>query len=174
MDRSHSDWREMVKSEILNMEQLFTQPHLHWNLEPLAILWTSPTSSRSQVVVPAVLFCFLITDWSKAKQSEVAQLFLTLCDPMDCSLPCSSIHGIFQARVLERVAISFSNAWKWKVKVKSLSCFWLLATPWTAAYQAPPSMGFSRQSTGVGCHCLLQRGHACIHFVHLMKAKDSL
>ena len=46
---------------------------------------------------------------------------------------------------LERVAISFSNAWKWKVKVKSLSRVQLLATPWTAAYQAPPSMGFSRQ-----------------------------
>ena len=55
------------------------------------------------------------------------------------------IPGILQARTLEWVAISFSNAWKWKGKVKSLSCVWLLATPWTAAYQAPPSMGFSRQ-----------------------------
>ena len=95
------------------MEQLFTQPHLHWNLEPLAILWTSPTSSRFQVFVPAVLFCFLITGWSKAKQSEVSQLCPTLCDPMDCSLPCSSIHGIFQARVLEWVAISFSRGSSW-------------------------------------------------------------
>ena len=57
----------------------------------------------------------------------------------------SSIPEILQARILEWVAISFSNAWKWKVKVKSLSCVWLLATPWTVAYQAPPSMGFSRQ-----------------------------
>ena len=64
---------------------------------------------------------------------------------MDCSLPGSSIHGIFQARVLEWVAISFSSAWKWKVKGKSLSRVRLLANPWTAAYQAPPSMGFSRQ-----------------------------
>jgi len=55
------------------------------------------------------------------------------------------VPGIFQARTLEWVAISFSNAWKWKVKVKSLSCVRLFATPWTAAYQAPPSMGFSRQ-----------------------------
>ena len=55
------------------------------------------------------------------------------------------VPGILQARTLEWVAISFSNAWKWKVKVKSLSRVWLLATPWTAAYQAPPSMGFSRQ-----------------------------
>ena len=69
----------------------------------------------------------------------------TLSDPMDCSLPGFSVHGILQARTLEWVAISFSNAWKWKVKVKSLSRVWLLASPWTAAYQAPPSMGFSRQ-----------------------------
>ena len=64
---------------------------------------------------------------------------------MDCSLPGFSVHGILQARTLEWVAISFSNAWKWKEKVKSLSCVWLLATPWTAAYQAPPSMRFSGQ-----------------------------
>ena len=55
------------------------------------------------------------------------------------------VPGILQARTLEWVAISFSNAWKWKEKVKSLSRVWLLATPWTTAYQAPPSMGFSRQ-----------------------------
>ena len=64
---------------------------------------------------------------------------------MDCSPPGSPVPGILQARTLEWVAISFSNAWKWKVKVESLSHVWLLATPWTAAYQAPPSMGFSGQ-----------------------------
>ena len=69
----------------------------------------------------------------------------TLCDPRDGSSPGSPIPGILQARTLEWVAISFSNAWKWKVKVKSLSRVRLLATPWTAAYQTPPSMGFSRQ-----------------------------
>ena len=69
----------------------------------------------------------------------------TLCDPIDCSPPGSPIPGILQARTLEWVAISFSNAWKWKVKVKSLNRVWLLATPWTAAYQAPLSMGFARQ-----------------------------
>ena len=69
----------------------------------------------------------------------------TLCDPMDSSPPGYPIPGILQARTLEWVAISFSNAWKWKVKVKSLSRVRLLATPWTAAYQAPPPMGFSRQ-----------------------------
>ena len=69
----------------------------------------------------------------------------TLCDPIDGSPPVSPIPGILQARTLEWVAISFSNAWRWKEKVKSLSRVWLLATPWTVAYQAPPSMGFSRQ-----------------------------
>ena len=69
----------------------------------------------------------------------------TLCDPRDGSPPGSPVPGILQARTLEWVAISFSNAWKWKVKVKSLKRVWLLATPWTAAYQAPPSMGFARQ-----------------------------
>ena len=69
----------------------------------------------------------------------------TLCNPIDGSPPGSTIPGILQARILEWVAISLSNAWKRKVKVKSLSRVRVLVTPWTAAYQAPPSMGFSRQ-----------------------------
>ena len=69
----------------------------------------------------------------------------TLCDPIDGSPPGSSVPEILQARTLEWVSISFSNAWKWEVKVKSLSHVRLLATPWTAPYQAPPPMGFSRQ-----------------------------
>ena len=69
----------------------------------------------------------------------------TLCDPIDGSPPGSSFPGILQARTLEWVAISFSNAGKWKVKEKSFSHVQLLATLWTTAYQAPPSMGFSRQ-----------------------------
>ena len=69
----------------------------------------------------------------------------TLCNPIDGSPPGSPVPGILQARVLEWVAISFSNAWKWKVKVKSLSHVQLLATPWTAAHQPPLSTGFSRQ-----------------------------
>ena len=73
------------------------------------------------------------------------QLCLTLCDPIDGSPPGFPVPGILQARTLEWVAISISNAWKWKVKVKSLSRVWPSATPWTAAFQAPPSMGFSRQ-----------------------------
>ena len=66
----------------------------------------------------------------------------TLYNPIDASPPGPSVPGNLQARTLEWVAISFSNAWKWKVTVKSLSHVQLLATPWTAAYQAPPSMGF--------------------------------
>ena len=73
------------------------------------------------------------------------QLCPSLCDPIDGSPPGSPIPGILQARTLEWAAISFSNAWKWKVKVKSLSRVQLLVTPWTTAYQASPSMGFSRQ-----------------------------
>ena len=69
----------------------------------------------------------------------------TLCDPIDGSPPGSPVPGILQTRTLEWVAISFSNASKWKNKVKWLSRVRLLATPWTAAHQAPPSMGFSRQ-----------------------------
>ena len=73
------------------------------------------------------------------------QLCPTLCDPIDGSPPGPSVPGILQARTLEWVAVSFSNAWKWKVKVKSLSQVQLFATPWTATYQALPSMGVSRQ-----------------------------
>ena len=86
-------------------------------------------------------------NWSPhaATAAKLLQSCLTLCDPIDSSPPGFPVPGILQARTLEWVAISFSNAWKWKVKVKSPSRVWLLATPWTAAYQAPPSMGFSRK-----------------------------
>ena len=85
---------------------------------------------------PSILYviCYLVT-----------KSCLTFCDHTDCNPPGISVRGISQARILEWVAISFSNAWKWKVKVKLLSRVWLFATPWTAVYQAPPSMGFSRQ-----------------------------
>ena len=77
-----------------------------------------------------------------AAAAKSLQSCLTLWDPIDGSPPGSPIPGILQARTLEWVAISFSNTWKWKVKVKSLSRVLFLATPWTAAYQAPLSMGF--------------------------------
>ena len=77
--------------------------------------------------------------------AKLLQSCLTLCNPTDGSPPGSPVPGILQARTLEWVAISFSNAWKWKVKVKLLSRVRLLGTPWTAAYKAPPPMEFSRQ-----------------------------
>ena len=80
-----------------------------------------------------------------AAAAKSLQSCLTLCDSIDGSPPGSPIPGILQARTLEWVAISFSYAWKWKVKVKSLSRVRPSATSWTAAFQAPPSMGFSRQ-----------------------------
>ena len=79
-----------------------------------------------------------------AAAAKLLQSCPTLCDPIDGSPPGSPIPGILKARTLEWVAISFSNAWKWKVKVKSLSHVQLLATPRTVAYQTPPSVGFSR------------------------------
>ena len=91
------------------------------------------------------MFKLRISHFSLAAAAKSLQSCPTLCDPMDGSPPGSPIPGILQARTLEWVAISFSNVWKWKVKVKSLSCVRPSATPWTAAFQAPPSMGFSRQ-----------------------------
>ena len=80
-----------------------------------------------------------------AAAAKSCQLCPTLCDPIDDSPSGSTVPGILQAITLEWVAISFSNAWKWKVKGKLLSRDRLFGTPWTAAHQAPPSMGFSRQ-----------------------------
>ena len=84
----------------------------------------------------------------------------TLCNPIDSSPSGSPVHGILKARTLEWVAISFSNAWKWRVKVKSLSRVRLSVTPWTAAYQAPPSMGFSRQEYWSGVPLPSLNGHS--------------
>ena len=99
-----------------------------------------------------VWFPYGLLSYSQSKPAAAAaaaakslQSCPTLCDPIDGSPPGSPVPGILQARTLEWVAISFSNAWKWKLKVKLLSRVRLLATPWTAAYQAPQSMGFSRQ-----------------------------
>ena len=100
---------------------------------------------EGSTVLELLLLLLLLSHFSRVQ----------FCDPTDGSPPGSPIPGILQARTWEWVAISFSNEWKWKVKVKSLSHIWLLATPWTAAYQASPSMGFLGRSTGVGCHCLL-------------------
>ena len=105
-----------------------------WSLILLPVRKPAWTSGISRFMKPVA-----------AAAAMSLQLCPTLCDPIDGSPPGFPIPGILQARTLEWVAISFSNAWKWKVKVKSLSGVRLLVTPWTAAYQAPPSMGFSRQ-----------------------------
>ena len=89
-----------------------------------------------------MLFLTWVTAAAAAKSLQSCP---TLCDPIDGSPAGSPIPGILPARTLEWVAVSFFNAWKWKVKVKSLSRVQLSATPWTAAYQAPLSMGFSRR-----------------------------
>ena len=141
----------------------FTQTHTHWVAD--AVQPSHPLSSPSP---PALnlsqhqgLFKWVSSlhqvakvlefqlqhqslQWTAAAAKSL-QSCPTLCNPIHGSPPGSSVPGILQARILEWVAISFSNAWKWKVKVKSLSPVRLLATPWTAAYQAPLSMGFSRQ-----------------------------
>ena len=85
-----------------------------------------------------------------ATAAKSLQLCPTLCEPIDDSPLGSPVPGILQGRTLEWVAISFSNAWKWTGKVKLLSCVWLLMTPWTAAHQGRPSMGFARQENWSG------------------------
>ena len=97
------------------------------------------------VTLTVLCILMLILHSPDAAASKSLQSCPTLCDLIDGSPPGSTLPGILQARTLEWVAISFSNAWKWKVKVKSLSRVRLFLTPWTPAYQAPPSMGFSRQ-----------------------------
>ena len=119
-----------------------------WSLVPLPFLKSAWTSGSSWLTYCWSLAWRILSITLLACAAAVAkslQSCSTLCDPIDSSPPGSPIPGILQARILEWVAISFSNAWKWKVKVKSLSRARLLATPWTAAYQAPSSMGFSRQ-----------------------------
>ena len=93
----------------------------------------------------AIVGVFIPRGSPAAAAAKSLQSCPTLCDPIDGSAPGFSVPGILQAGTLEWVAISFSHAWQWKVKVKSLSCVQLVATPWIAAYQSPPSMGFSRQ-----------------------------
>ena len=102
-----------------------------------------------------LLICGILKNGTAAATAKLRQSCLILCDPRDGSPP---IPVILQARTLEWVAISFSNAWKWKMKVKSSDSVRLLATPWTAAYQAPPSMGFSRQEYWSGVPLKISNG----------------
>ena len=110
----------------------------------------------------------LVLSKPAAAAAASIQSCLTLCEPIDGSPPGSPVPGILQARTLEWVAISFSNAWKWKVKVKSLSHIQLFSTPWTAAHQAPPPMGFSRQEywSGVPLPSPLSKPVVMLVWVH--------
>ena len=118
----------------------FTEQFFHFILHLLysycLIIW---------VYCSLCLLTYMFWNKRSTTTTKSCQSCSTLCDPIDGSPPGSPVPGILQARTLEWVAISFSNAWKWIVKVKLLSRARLLGTPWTAAYQAPPSMGFSRQ-----------------------------
>ena len=106
---------------------------LHWQMGSLSLV-SHRNPKRTPAAAPVA-----------AAAAKSLQSCPTLCDPTDSSPSGSAIPGILQARTLEWVAISFSNAWKGKVKVKLLGHVRLFEIPWTAAYQAPPSMGFSRQ-----------------------------
>jgi len=139
---------------------------LHW--KTALVVKIRMSSSKNRIIDSEFWLLVLSSDWLKhdpefyidildwpifansslslfAAAAKSLQSCPTLCNPIDGSPPGPSVHGIFQARVLERVVISFSNVCKWKLKVKSLSHVRPLATPWTAAHLAPPSMGFSRQ-----------------------------
>ena len=106
--------------------------------------YTDSSQKEKKIYCILTYICGIWRNWYAATAKSL-QSCSTLCNPIDSSPPGPAVPRILQARTLEWVAISSSSAWKWKVKVKSLSHVWLLATPWTAAYQAPPSMGFSRQ-----------------------------
>ena len=112
--------------------ELLCKLHLSYMIQTL-------TNAHEMYVFYSCMCC------TYAAAAKLLQLCPTLCNPRDGSPPGSPVPGILQPRTLEWVAISSSSAWKWKVKVKSLSRVRPSATPWTAAFQAPPSMGFSRQ-----------------------------
>ena len=150
------DWTWAVRAQSPNhwisrelpLHMIFYIANYHPFVSTLGI--PSSISCEANLMINLLSFCLSIRDfispyfWRTAATAKSLQSCPTLYDPIDGSPPGSAIPGILQARTLEWVAISFSNARKWKVKVKSLSRVWLLATPWTAAYQASPSMGFSR------------------------------
>ena len=117
-------------------------------MQPTLNTWRVIVHTEGRVIYRNYLEFFCIVSHHPciaAAAAKSLQSCPTLWDPIDVSPPGSPVPGILQASTLECVAISFSNAWKWKVKGKSLSCVQLSATLWTSAHQAFPSMGFSRQ-----------------------------
>ena len=136
-------YRDLVRNEIQNFQgcELLSKSGLYFtpNIKGFACKTT-----RFRLLGCSVLN-YSRFGTAAAAAAKSLQSCPTLCDPIDGSQPGSPVPGILQARTLEWVAISFSNAWKRKVKGKLLSRVRLLATLWTAAYHAPPPMGFSRQ-----------------------------
>ena len=128
---------------------LYCQGNFDWRRNVPSCLQHSLKRKSTLITInKTIIFLIIIiisTGPDITATAKLLQSCPTLCNPIDGSPPGSTVPGILQARTLEWVAISFSIALKWKVKVKSLSRTWLLATPWTAAYHAPSSMGFSRQ-----------------------------
>ena len=114
-------------------------PHRHQPTR-LSCPWDSP-GKNTEVGCHFLLQCMTVKS-----ESAVAQSCPTLIDPMDCSLPCSSAHGIFQARVLEWGAIAFSK--ESESVTHSVVCD--SASQWTIAHQAPLSLEFSRQGCWSG------------------------
>ena len=141
----HRGWQEKEEWMACSLEtcESASAPG-HWERSSCAVGLPPLPSAASRGAGPHPM-----SSWGCGRRLAAAakslQSFPTLCDPTDGSPPGSPVPGILQARTLGWVAISFSSAWKWKVKVKSHSRVRLVATPWTAAYQAPTSMGFSRQ-----------------------------
>ena len=139
----HTTWHVVLSSSTRDCTPSPLHPPLHW----LQVVLTIGLPGKS-------LYC----SYNQPQGLADGQLLLlllshfspTLCDPIEGSPSGFPIPGILQARILEWVAISSSTAWKWKVKVKSLGHVRLVATPWTAAHQAPLSMGFSRQECWSG------------------------
>ena len=111
--------------------------------------WKNKQTNKLMICENVFFFFFSLKPLAAAAAKSL-QSCPTLGDPIDRSPQGSPVPGILQARTLEWVAISFSNAWKWKVKVKSLSHVRIFPTPWTAAHQVPPSMGFARQECWSG------------------------
>ena len=135
-----------TNAEVLLFSYVKTDDQFQGSFCPRLRYFSRKAELRNHSVLSLSIALTPFKFFSKFKRKVIViQSCLTLCDPKDYSPPGSPVHGILQARTLEWVAISFSTVWKWKVKVKSLSRVQLLSTPRTAAYQAPPSMGLSRQ-----------------------------
>ena len=131
--------RKSIRKKHLGVPRFDKINYIHWKEKNLAGVWILFTLDVGRIIHNTM------NKLVAATATKSLQLCLTLCNPIDGSPPGSPVPGILQARTLEWVAVSFSNAWKWKVKVKSLSRVRPFETPWTAAYHAPPSMAFSRQ-----------------------------